>query len=203
MSNIIITIGREFGSGGRIIGETLAARLGISFYDKELIELAAEKSGIHADVLRGADEIPNNTFSNSFVPTAQEQGTLNDKLFKYQRDVIREIASRESCVIVGRCADYILKDYPNCIRVFIYADMDYKIGLIRERHNLKDPELIEKIINKTDKNRRTYYQYYTDYKWGSKDEMHIMLDSSLLGVEGSVDLLEKAAKLKMAQLDAE
>ena len=202
MSNIIITIGREFGSGGRIIGETLAARLGIAFYDKELIEMAAEKSGIHADVLRGADEIPNSPFSSPLVPTAQEQGTLNDRLYKLQESIIRDIASKESCVIVGRCADYILKDLPNCIHVFIYADMEYKINLIKERHKLKDRELIEKIILKTDKNRRTYYQYYTDHKWGSRDEMHILLDSSLLGVEGSVDLLEKAARLKMAQLDA-
>ena len=202
MSNIIITIGREFGSGGRIIGEKLAARLGISFYDKELIQLAAEKSGIHADVLKGADEVAANPFSSPFVPPSVDQGSLNDKLYKYQRDVIREIASRESCVIVGRCADYILKDYPNCIRVFIYADMEYKVKLIMERHHLKDTELIEKIIRRTDKNRRNYYQYYTDHKWGAREEMDLLIDSSLLGVDGTVDLLEKAARLKMEQAEA-
>lgn len=197
MSNIIITIGREYGSGGRIIGEKLAAQLNISFYDKELIEMAAEKSGINADILKGVDEVAGSPFSSPFVPPSIDQGTINDRLFKYQRDVIREIASRESCVIVGRCADYILRDFPNCIRVFVYAEMDYKIRLIMERHNLKDKELIEKIIRRTDKNRRTYYQYYTDHKWGSRDDMDIMINSSLLGVDKSVELLASAARLKM------
>lgn len=198
MNQIIITIGREFGSGGRMIGEKLAERLGISFYDKDLIDMAAEKSGIHPDVLRGADEVASSPFSSPFIPPSIDQGTINDKLFKYQRDVILDIASKESCVIVGRCADYILKDFPNCIRVFVYADMDYKIQLIMERHNLKDRELIEKIIRRTDKNRRTYYQYYTDFKWGSREQMDLMINSSLLGVEKTVDLLEEAVRLKMA-----
>ena len=196
MSNTIVTIGREFGSGGRVIGEKLAAKLGISFYDKELIELAAEKSGIHPDVLKGADEVATNPFSSPFTNPAVDQGTLNDRLFKYEQDVIREIAAKESCVIVGRCADYILRDQPNCIRAFIYADMQYKIHLIRKRHHLKDPELIEKIIRRTDKNRRTYYQYYTDQKWGARENMDLMINSSLLGIDGSVELLAAAVRLK-------
>ena len=196
MSNTIVTIGREFGSGGRVIGEKLAAKLGISFYDKELIELAAEKSGIHPDVLKGADEVATNPFSSPFTNPTVDQGTLNDRLFKYEQDIIREIAAKESCVIVGRCADYILRDQPNCIRAFIYADMQYKIHLIRERHHLKDPELIEKIIRRTDKNRRTYYQYYTDKKWGARENMDLMINSSLLGIDGSVELLAAAVRLK-------
>jgi len=200
MNNVIITIGREFGSGGRVIGEALAKRLGFSFYDKELIELAAEKSGIHAEVLRSADEIPNAPFSTPLVPTSQDPGTINDRLFQCQKEIILDIASKESCVIVGRCADYILRDFPNCIRIFIYADMDYKIKLVMERHNLKDRELIEKIIRRTDKNRRTYYEYHTDHKWGSREDVDLLIDSSLLGVEGTIALLEKAAQIKKEQL---
>ncbi len=191
MQKVAITIGREFGSGGREIGEKLASKLGISFYDKELIELAAKKSGIHADVLKGADEVAGSPFFNGF-----EQASINDRLYSYQREVILEIAARESCVIVGRCADYILTGAANCIRVFIYADMEYKIQKIMARHSLKDPDLVRKIIQKTDKNRRTYYQYYTDHKWGDSEYMDMMINSSLLGVDGTVSLLEYAIKLK-------
>ncbi len=191
MKKIIVTIAREFGSGGREIGEKLAGRLGVSFYDKELIDLAAKKSGIHADVLKGADEVAGSPFFTGF-----EQASLNDKLYAYQKEVILEIASQESCVIVGRCADFILTGVADCVRVFVYADMDYKIQKIMARHSLKDPDLVRKIIQKTDKNRRTYYQYYTEHKWGDPDYMDLMVNSALLGVDGTVSLLEYAVKLR-------
>lgn len=200
-SNIVITIGREFGSGGREIGQKVAKALGISFYDKNLIEIAAEKSGINTELLYQADEKATNPFFSSYLPTGSEYGTVNDRLFWTQSAIIRELAEKESCVIVGRCADYVLEEFENCMHLYITAPMNKRIERIRERYLIDDDSIARKEIARNDKIRRSYYQYYTDRKWGAVDGQTFTIDSSFLGVDGTVDLIVDIVHKKWPDLE--
>lgn len=194
--SIVITIGREFGSGGREIGQKLAKALEIQFYDKNLIELAAKKSGIHSDLLYQADEKASNPFFSAYLPTGTEYGTVNDRLFWTQSDIIKDLATRESCVIVGRCSDYVLSEYENCLHLFIYAPIDKRIERVKERYLIESDNAARKEITREDKNRRSYYQYYTDLKWGTTSGKTVSIDSSFLGIDGTVDLVLKLIAMK-------
>lgn len=198
MANTIVTISREYGSGGREIGQKLAKELGFSFYDKELLKLVAEKSGIQEKVLQKADETASNPLFAPYYPPSIDPGSLNDRVFKMQADLIREKADTENCVIVGRCANYVLEDRENVFRVFIYADLDKRINRIMSRNGIADRDVALKLIKKIDKQRRSYYQFYSEMKWKRTEGQDLMIDSGLLGIDGTVELLKKMVEIKMA-----
>lgn len=197
MDKFIITIGRQFGSGGRSIGQKLAERLHVNFYDKELISLAAKESGMSAEVFENVDEQAANSLLYSLSMGMYSFGNgfsmmgdlpVNDKLYLLQHKLIKEIAAQESCVIVGRCSDYILKDNPNCVNIFIYAEMSFRKEEAVKRHGI-DAAHAEHIINKTDKNRANYYSFYTGQKWGATENYDLCINSSKLSEEKIVDLI--------------
>jgi len=204
MANQIYTIGREFGSGGQYVGEELAKRLGIRLYDKELLQQAAKESGFCEEIFENHDEKPTNSFLYSLVmDTYSANGystasfldmPLNHKVFLAQFETIKKIAERESCVIVGRCADYALAEHPNCINVFVKADMDYRVKLVSKRSNLTENKAKDMII-KQDKQRASYYNYYTSKKWGDSKSYDLCLDSSKLGIDGCVEMILKFKEL--------
>lgn len=198
MANKIYTIGREFGSGGREVGEKLAAKLGIKLYDKELLQQAAKDSGFCEEIFENHDEKPTNSFLYSLVmDTYSVSGysaapfldmPLNHKVFLAQFETIKKIAEKESCVIVGRCADYALSDNPNCINVFIHADLDVRIKNVSRNLNITENKARD-IINKTDKQRASYYNYYTSKKWGDSKSYNLSLDAGKLGTDNCVEMI--------------
>ena len=204
MKNRVITISREFGSGGREIGEKLAERLGIKLYDKELLQQAAKESGFCEEIFENHDEKPTSSFLYSLVmDTYSLNGyhsapfldmPLNHKVFLAQFDTIKKIAERESCVIVGRCADYALSDNPDCINVFIHADMDIRIKNVSKNLNITENKARD-IINKTDKQRASYYNYYTSKKWGDSKSYNLSLDAGKLGTDNCVEMILKFREL--------
>ena len=199
----VITIGREFGSGGHEIGMKLAERLGIKCYDKELLELAAKESGLCEDLFASQDEKPTNSFLYSLVMDTYSLGytssymdmPINHKDFLAQFDTIKKLAERESCVIVGRCADYALEDNPFAVSVWIKADLDVRIQRIKKLYDLSDNKAAD-MIQKTDKRRASYYNYYSSKKWGEAKSYDLCLDSGQLGIDGSIDLILKYIELK-------
>ena len=204
MANKIYTIGREFGSGGKEVGQKLAARLGIKLYDKELLQQAAKDSGFCEEIFENHDEKPTNSFLYSLVmDTYSVSGysaapfldmPLNHKVFLAQFETIKKIAENESCVIVGRCADYALSDNPDCINVFIHADMDIRIKNVSKKLNITENKARD-IINKTDKQRASYYNYYTSKRWGDSKSYNLSLDSGKLGTDNCVELILKYREL--------
>lgn len=189
----VVTIGRQFGSGGREIGKRLADSLGIPFYDKELITLASKESGLCQEFFEKADERASHGLSYAFALGVPFFGNIspcndylsNDTLFKIQSDTIRKIASGKSCVIVGRCADYILRDDERCVNVFIHSPLMNRIERIVERNRVT-VEDAKTLIEKTDKSRAGFYNYYSNKTWGVASSYHLSLDSSALGVEEAV-----------------
>ena len=204
MANKIYTIGREFGSGGREVGEKLAAKLGIKLYDKELLQQAAQDSGVCEEIFENHDEKPTNSFLYSLVmDTYSVSGysaapfldmPLNHKVFLAQFETIKKIAEKESCVIVGRCADYALSDNPDCINVFIHADLDVRIKNVSRNLNITENKARD-IINKTDKQRASYYNYYTSKKWGDSKSYNLSLDAGKLGTDNCVEMILKFREL--------
>lgn len=184
-NNLIITISRQYGSNGRHIAMALAKELGIAFYDKELIKLAASENGISEKMFEEADEMPSNSFLYSLSMGSRNFGggfnyldcLSNDKLFLMQSKVIREIAEKGSCVIVGRCADYILRDHPNCVNVFIHADDTHRIAHVMAELDI-DENAAKDMIRRVGKKRASYYNYYSDVEWGSAESYHLALDVS-------------------------
>ncbi len=190
MSNRIITISREFGSGGRTIGRQTAAKLGIPCYDYELIEKIAEESGFAKEYIaeRGEYTTHGSWFASAFTDRDFNGHSNQDYLWKIQRDVILKLAEKESCVIVGRCADYILKDVQDCLTVFIHSDMERRAERIVKQYGERT-ETPEKRLKDKDKRRAAYYQFYTDMKWGDMHHYHVALDSGILGIDKCVDIL--------------
>lgn len=201
-----ITIGRQLGSNGRTIGSMLSKKLNIAYYDKELINIASEKSGLGKEFFENADEKSSHSLfgglfglRNSMLDEVYSINYLcNETLFGIQSDVIRDIAKQESAVFVGRCADYILKDEQNCISIFIHADIAERIRRISENHNISDKESLS-LIQKTDKQRASYYNYYTSKEWGVAASYDFCINSSLLGIEGTVNLIHHIIDQKFMQ----
>ena len=191
MGNLVITIGRECGSAGRLIGQKLAADLGVKCYDKELLTLAAKNSGLCEELFKTHDEKPTSSFLYSLVMDMP----INHKIFLAQFDTIKKLAEEESCVIVGRCADYALADYPNTVSVFICGDEEDKIHHLMERHNV-DEAKAKDIMIKTDKRRASYYNYYSSKRWGSCKSYDMCISSSAVGYDGAVDIIKEFAKKK-------
>lgn len=205
--NFIITIGRQFGSGGREIGEVLAKKLNIPFYDKELISLAAKESGMDAEVFNNVDERATNSLLYSLSMGIYSFGSnfsnsnelpVNDRLYILQHQIIKKLASEGPCVIVGRCADYVLKDFDNCVNVFIHADMEYRKKRAVEIHDVKKNKA-EQIVNKTDKVRANYYGFYSGQKWGFAQNYDLCIDSSKLTTDQAVALIENYLDIRCAE----
>lgn len=198
MKKTVITIGRQFCSGGHDIGEKLAEELNIPFYDKNLISLAAKKSGMSEEVLKAADEYPtdsllyNLSLGNAlfaFGDMSSREMPVTDKLFILQSEIIKNAANEGSCVIVGRCAENVLEGRKDCISVFIYADMDYKIQRCIDVYKIA-PEKAKSFINKTDKRRESYHNYFCDTKWGSPESYDMMLNSSKMSEREIIDVIK-------------
>jgi len=200
----VINIGRQLGSGGRQIGEKLATRFGIAFYDKELIQLASKESGLGKEFFENADEkkshsiigvllglrtnISNEVYVNNYLS--------NETFFKIQSDIIRELAEEKSCVFVGRCADYILRDHPRCINVFITADTNDRVKRVALDKNITH-EKAQEVIEKTDKKRSEYYNYFSNKTWGVAESYHLCINSSVLGIDETVDFISQFVKQRL------
>ena len=192
MNNYVITIGRQFGSGGRELGQLLSSKLGIPFYDKELLLQAAKQSGISEEFFHNNDErVPKFingviSFSLGFNPMPWYAGSSSisdDNLYRMQSDFIHHIANQGPCVIVGRSADYVLRDMPNVVNIFVHATMDDCVKRIIERSDCKDPAKARKLAERTNKLRSNYYNFYTDKKWGDAASYDLCINSSLLPMD--------------------
>ncbi len=198
-NNTIITIGRQYGSGGHDIGKQLAEELNVPFYDKALLERAAKDSGLCQEIFENHDEKPTNSFLYSLVMDTYSLGyttssfsemPLNHKIFLAQFDAIKNIAKEGPCVIVGRCADYALADFSNVVNVFLHADMQDRVVRIARRHDLTDAKAKDLIV-KTDKRRASYYNYYTSKKWGDAAGYDLSLNTATLGIDGTIHMIRE------------
>ena len=184
MAKKIITISREFGSGGRFIGEEVAKKLGIAYYDKNIINHIAEESGLSPDYIQEKAELSpkKGLFAYALVGRDITGKSVEDMVYEAQRNIILELAEKEPCVIIGRNADYILRDRDDVLNVFIYGDMPEKIKRITGLHNVEEKEAV-KMMADTDKRRRTNYNFYTDQNWGKASNYTLCLNSSQLGYD--------------------
>ena len=195
MSRKIITITRQYGSGGREIGERLAQSLGIEFYDNRLLEIAAKDSGIHKNHFEENDEKRTNSFLYLLSTTYGQGGIpFDDTLFFAQLNAIQKVASEHACVIIGRCADYALRDFNNVINLFISAPFDYRVKRAVEVYGIEEKHAAE-YVKRIDKQRTSYYNYYTDKRWGQPQNYELCVDSAALGIDGSVKLIEDFIKM--------
>ena len=191
---IIITLGRQFGSGGREIGKRVAKELGIAFYDKELLTRAAKESGISEELFQSNDEKPTNSLLYSLATSlgvgafGPDTLSLYDKLYLAQFDVIRQVADEGSCVIVGRCADYVLRAYENCYHFFLHAPLEDRMERATKEYG-ENPNNIKSTVLKHDKARANYYYHYTSQKWGDAKLYDLSLNTSRTGVDGAVKML--------------
>ncbi len=195
MTNKIITISREFGSGGRTIGKEVAERLDIPCYDEELINKIVEKSGFAKEyIMESGEDAPTRSWiGNAFAGRDSSGRSIQDELWFAQRSVILELAEKGPCVIVGRCADYILKEREDCLNVFIHASMEKRAERIVSVYGERDEVPVKRIKNK-DKCRKAYYQFYTDMRWGEATNYHMSLDSGKLGIDACVSLIVEIAR---------
>lgn len=196
--NTVITIGRQYGSGGRELGQILAKKLGFEFYDEELVTMAAEKNKMHKDILRAVDEKATKSLLYTLVTgsdlrfmnsSIQYEMPINDKLFITQSEIIKNLADKSSCVIVGRCADYVLRDSAQkCLHLFIYADLEDRIKRISQKYDLT-PEKAKDKIHKIQKSRKAYYNYYSNREWGNVSNYDLCVNTGKLGLEKAADVI--------------
>ncbi len=205
MKNRVVTIGREFGSGGHEIGNLLATRLDIPLYDNNLVRMVAKKLDITEATAQAVDETTLNGFLKGFVLSPLEYSAsmrneentrpLSDQVYELQSEIIRKLAMRGPCVFVGRCADFVLMDCAECINIFICADIDDRIRRIAKRYDLSEKKAADK-IKKMDRERRYYYESRTGLYWGDIDSHEMLFNVSRLGVERTVDILEAIYRMK-------
>lgn len=196
MKNFVITIARGFGSGGKTIGRLLAQRLDIDYYDNDLIRLASEESGINIELFGKADErVKTNLFkkySGSYgedvIPPDSDEFVSNDNLFNYQAKIIRSLAEKQNCIIIGRCGDYILKNHPNTLRLYVYADHATCIENVMDIYGVS-PKQAAKRIEEIDKARANYYKYYTGGTWSDVSNYDLCINTTDIGFEKSVDVI--------------
>ena len=202
-TNTIITIERQYGSGGHLIGEKLSKDLGIPFYDSELIKVAAKESGICEEIFESFDEKPTTSFLYSLVMDPYSLGynsnsfdlPLNHKVFLAAFDTIKELAKKGPCVFVGRCADYVLKDNPNVVSVFVHADEKFCLDRAMERNSMTEKEM-KKYIEKTDKFRGDFYRYHTGHEWADARNYDLCLNSGKLGFQKCVEEIKAYIKIR-------
>ncbi|MCC8098056.1 MAG: cytidylate kinase-like family protein [Eubacterium sp.] len=205
---IIITVGREFGSGGKIISEFVAEKLGLPFYDKNLINRAAVESGIDKEVFDHADEKVNTSLLFSLARNLEKNRskyeshdgsgimTMSERLYLIQKQIIKQIASEGSCVLLGRCSNITLKKDPDAVHFFVRAPYEYKLGLLKKYRNL-EPNAAAKLIKETDKERANYYKFYAGSKWGMPEDYNYIIDSSVLGPEKTADWICDLVEMKV------
>lgn len=189
----VVAISRQFGSGGHEIGRKLAEKLNVKFYDKELLKKIAKDSGMSEHIVEYFDETPSKSLIFSLAmdayPVSFAEVPINQKIYQAQVDTIKSIAKQESCVIIGRCADSILSDYPNVVSIYIHAPMKAKIERVCEREGVPQDKARD-MITKTDKKRASFYNFYSiDKKWGEANSHDLTIDSSILGIDGTVELI--------------
>ena len=199
-TNYVITIGRQLGSGGKRLGEILSQRLEIPCYDKELIQLASRESGLGKEFFEKADEKNSRCllgsyfgFRSVYVGDNSNNYLSNEALFKIQSDVIRSLAEKDSCIFVGRCADYILRNHPNCFRVFIYANHEDRILRLMDNLQLSEKEA-KTLIEQTDRKRSEYYNYFSNKTWGMAASYDLCINSSLFDLEKIASIIEDYTK---------
>lgn len=197
--HFVVTIGREFGSGGKEVGEKLASKWGVKCYDKELLAIAAKDSGLCHEIFEMHDEKPTSSFLYSIVmdtyagiynPQTMLDMPINQKVFLAQFETIKKIADNESCIIVGRCADYALENMDNLVSVFIHSDIDKRIERIMKTCNITERKKVKDMITKTDKKRASYYNYYTNKEWGNSRSYDLTVNSGKIGIDKTVELIE-------------
>lgn len=207
MDKVVITIARQYGSGGRTVGKMLAKDLGIPYYDKELLKKASEESGINEGLFAGADETLKNSpllritkkvYQGQLIPPDSNDFTSAENLFNYQAKVIKQLAEEESCVIIGRCADYVLRDYDNVLSVFVHAPEDYCIEQAKKKLAMSEKE-VKKFIQKTDKQKEEYYKHFTGREWSDARNYDLCLDSSKLGYEKCVAEIKSYMKVRFGE----
>lgn len=199
----VINIGRQLGSGGRAIGHILAEKFGINYYDREILNLAAKESGFCPEVFERSDE------KNSFLRTlgniipfvgggsAYYNNELsNENLFRIQGEAIRKAAETHSCIFIGRCADYVLRDFPRCVNVFVAANLEDRIASVRSLFNC-DEQQARKLIENGDEERASFYNFYSSGTWGAADTYHLCINSSVLGIRGTADFIENFVRLRL------
>lgn len=203
--NTIITIGRQYGSGGRDVGKKLSEALNIPFYDEEILEMVVKSTNMHPDVVKKADEKATDSLLYSLITGGGLRGVsdamqyempINDKVFITQTKAIKELAQKGPGIFVGRCADYILEDYENLLRVFVCADMETKIKRISKLYDLTEQKAKEKIVKK-EKSRKTFYNYYTDRTWGNVSSYDLCINTGYTGIDGAVELIKKSLEAKI------
>lgn len=204
---MVITIGREFGSGGKYIGERLANELNLKLYDKELLTKVAEESGIDLNILEEMDEKQEQSFWYTFAMSLYSQDSIdtlselpsNEKIFIEQAKIIEDLAEKENCIIIGRCSNVILRNKPNVLNIFVYSsELDFKVKRKMKYGNFENELDAIKAIERIDNERGTYYNYFTKENWGDRKYYDLMIDTSKIGVDGAVELIKEYLKLKKA-----
>ena len=206
MKHIVVTIARQYGSGGKTIGNKLAANLGIKAYNREILKMASEDSGINEVMFNRVDERLKNTplfrimrkYKGELIAPEEEDFLSNQNLFNYQAKIIKDLAAEGPCVIIGRCGDYVLRDLPNVVRTFIYASPEYNRRQIIERGAYSGSD-IDKYIQKTDKERSDYYHYYTGQEWTDARNYDLCLNSEKLGDEGCVEAIKRYIQVRFGE----
>lgn len=193
----IVTIGREYGSGGRIVAQRLAEKLGVPFYDKEVIQGVAKKTGFAENFAREAERRPTNSFMYDLYFSTHSL-SIPDQVFIAQSGVIKDLADKGGCVIVGRCADYILREHKELLRTFVYAPLEQRVQRAREEYHDKEDNL-EGFVIRQDKQRASYYNYFTSIRWGDRKSYDLCV-SSALGLDTAVEIIYHAALAREAQL---
>ena len=194
MINSVITISRQYGSGGRYVARKLAERLGIPYYDNEIITMSAKESGYAEDMFEKAEQLSSHSLLYSISMYGAASGVyglpLSDKIFLIQSDIIKKCAEKGPCVIVGRCADYVLQEHPNVLNFFLHSDIDSRAKRVKAYYNCDEKNTKDYIL-KRDKKRAAYYNYYTTNRWGSTENYHMSINTDAVGIDGCVDVLEK------------
>ena len=205
---LIITIGRQFGSGGSEIGRQLATELGLGFYDKNILRMDSDESGIKESFYYMTDEKAGNKLLYKIIkcmtpeigsPSLGSDLVSADNLFRFQSEVIRKLAAEEDCVFIGRCADYVLEGTEGLVRMFLYGDMDYRVRRITEKEYF-DQKDVKKNIKRIDRERRDYYRYYTGQDWQDMENYDVMLNTAVLGTEGTVRAVKAYLKIRGYEL---
>ena len=196
MEQYVITISRQFGSMGRSIARELSEILGIEFLDRDIVEATAKRMGLPVSVISDEEESMKSTFFRRQYPLGMGMSSLKDEIFLTQKNIIRDFAAKGSCIIVGRCADYILREHPRCANVFISASKEDRITRLCAMHHI-DAEAAEEMIEKADKRRSEYYNYYSYKTWGAAATYHLCIDSSSLGIEETVRFIEEFVVKKL------
>ncbi|MBE6648549.1 MAG: cytidylate kinase-like family protein [Ruminococcaceae bacterium] len=191
MNNYVITVGREHGSGGHMVARKLAELLGIPCYDKEMITLAAKKSGLSEDIIKMHEQKKTSSFLYSLQMSVQTL-PISDMVYIAQSNIIKDLAKTESCVIVGRCADYILKDFANCFNIFVYAPFEHRMNRVRDHYGCEEKNL-ERYITRKDRERADYYQFNTHMKWGDYKNYDLLLNSKP-GIDATARIAQLAVK---------